>query len=118
MAPHTDLNRGPKDYESSALTTELQARLESFEQKGVYLGASNFFAEDFCPPGIAFSNAWRTCRAKQLLSDTNHPISMISELCGFNDPERMAVVFKRIEGIAPSVFRKGSMPQSSKRQRL
>ncbi len=43
---------------------------------------------------------------------------MISELCGFNDPERMAVVFKRIEGIAPSVFRKGSMPQSSNRQRL
>jgi len=27
--------------------------LESFEQKGVYSGASNFFAEDFCPQGIA-----------------------------------------------------------------
>ena len=60
----------------------------------------------------------RITRAKQLLSDTNHPISMISELCGFNDPERMAVVFKRIEGMAPSIFRKGSMPQSSKRQSL
>lgn len=47
----------------------------------------------------------RVTRAKQLLSETNHPISTISDLCGFNDPERMAVVFKRIEGIPPSKFR-------------
>lgn len=50
----------------------------------------------------------RVTRAKQLLSETNHPISMISELCGFNDPERMAVVFKRVEGMSPSAFRKGA----------
>jgi LacI family transcriptional regulator len=49
----------------------------------------------------------RVTRAKQLLTETNHPISMISELCGFNDPERMAVVFKRVEGMPPSAFRKG-----------
>lgn len=49
----------------------------------------------------------RVTRAKQLLTKTNHPISLISELSGFNDPERMAVVFKRIEGIPPSTFRKG-----------
>lgn len=50
----------------------------------------------------------RVTRAKQLLSETNHPISMVSELSGFNDPERMAVVFKRVEGMSPSAFRKGS----------
>ena len=49
----------------------------------------------------------RVTRAKQLLTKTNHPISIISELSGFNDPERMAVVFKRVEGISPSAFRKG-----------
>ncbi|MGJ8656539.1 MAG: substrate-binding domain-containing protein [Akkermansiaceae bacterium] len=49
----------------------------------------------------------RVNRAKHLLTKTNHPISLISELSGFNDPERMAVVFKRIEGIPPSSFRKG-----------
>ncbi len=48
----------------------------------------------------------RVTRAKQLLTETNHPISIISELSGFNDPERMAVVFKRIEGIPPSTYRK------------
>lgn len=51
----------------------------------------------------------RVTRAKQLLTETNHPISMISELCGFNDPERMAVVFKRVTGMPPSAFRKGSV---------
>lgn len=49
----------------------------------------------------------RVSRAKHLLSESNHPISVISELCGFNDPERMAVVFKRVAGMSPSAFRKG-----------
>jgi LacI family transcriptional regulator len=48
----------------------------------------------------------RIARAKQLLSQTNHPIGMISDLCGFNDAERMAVVFKRVVGEPPSSFRK------------
>ena len=49
----------------------------------------------------------RVTRAKKLLTETNHPISIISELSGFNDPERMAVVFKRLEGAPPSAYRKG-----------
>jgi LacI family transcriptional regulator len=48
----------------------------------------------------------RVKKAKQLLAETNHPMSMVSELSGFNDAERMAVVFKRITGNAPSSFRK------------
>ncbi|MGJ8641623.1 MAG: substrate-binding domain-containing protein [Opitutaceae bacterium] len=48
----------------------------------------------------------RVDRAKQLLADSNQPVSMIAELCGFNDPERMTVVFKRITGEAPSRWRK------------
>jgi LacI family transcriptional regulator len=48
----------------------------------------------------------RVAQAKQLLAQTNHPVARIAELCGFNDPERMAVVFKRITGKAPSAFRK------------
>ncbi|MEM9281862.1 MAG: substrate-binding domain-containing protein [Verrucomicrobiota bacterium] len=51
----------------------------------------------------------RVDRAKRLLAETNHPVSMISELCGFNDPERMAVVFKRITGEAPTLFRKSTL---------
>ena len=48
----------------------------------------------------------RVDRAKQLLADTSHPISMIAELCGFNDPERMTVVFKRVTGEPPTHWRK------------
>ncbi len=48
----------------------------------------------------------RVSQAKRLLSGTNHPVSLISELCGFNDPERMAVVFKRVTGEAPSHYRR------------
>jgi len=47
----------------------------------------------------------RINRAKELLSGTHHPISLIAELSGFNDPERMAVVFKRVTGASPSSFR-------------
>ncbi len=48
----------------------------------------------------------RVNHAKQLLSATVHPISRVAELSGFNDPERMAVVFKRLTGKSPSQFRK------------
>lgn len=48
----------------------------------------------------------RVTRAKQLLAQTNHSIARIAELSGFNDPERMAVVFKRVTGQPPSCFRK------------
>jgi LacI family transcriptional regulator len=48
----------------------------------------------------------RVNRAKQLLSQTEHPVSIVSEFCGFNDPERLAVVFKRLVGKSPSNFRK------------
>lgn len=48
----------------------------------------------------------RVNRAKQLLIETSHPISIISKLCGFNDPERMTVVFKRLTSKSPSSFRK------------
>jgi LacI family transcriptional regulator len=48
----------------------------------------------------------RVARAKQLLVQSNHTIGRISELCGFNDAERMAVVFKRLVGEPPSSFRK------------
>jgi LacI family transcriptional regulator len=50
----------------------------------------------------------RVARAKRLLSETRHSVSTISELCGFNDPERMTVVFKRVVGVSPSSFRKGA----------
>ncbi|WP_018970460.1 substrate-binding domain-containing protein [Rubritalea marina] len=51
----------------------------------------------------------RVDHAKKLLVDTNHPISLVAELSGFNDPERMAVVFKRVEKTSPSSWRKRAL---------
>lgn len=48
----------------------------------------------------------RIARAKQLLTRTNHTVGRVSDLCGFNDAERMTVVFKRLTGKTPSGFRK------------
>ncbi|MFT5128630.1 MAG: LacI family transcriptional regulator [Rhodothermales bacterium] len=48
----------------------------------------------------------RVNQAKRLLAETSHPISRIADLCGFNDPEQLTVVFKRLTGMPPSRFRK------------
>lgn len=50
----------------------------------------------------------RVNRAKQLLGDTNHSIALIAEQCGFNEPEQLAVVFKRLVGMPPSKYRTSS----------
>jgi AraC-like DNA-binding protein len=47
----------------------------------------------------------RVAQAKRLLTESNYTVGRISELCGFNDAERMAVVFKRLTGVTPSRFR-------------
>lgn len=48
----------------------------------------------------------RVARCKRLLTQTNHTIGRIAELCGFNEAERLTVVFKRLTGMTPSGFRK------------
>ena len=48
----------------------------------------------------------RVNQARRLLAETNYSVGLISERCGFNDPERMSVVFNRVTGQSPSSFRK------------
>lgn len=45
-------------------------------------------------------------RAKRLLTDTDLPVSLIAERCGFQSNERLTVNFGRMVGIPPSVYRK------------
>lgn len=81
----------------SILCDQLRIARRSLERK---------FKESFnCTPWEMLCQM-RVNEAKRLLLETGHPISRISELCGFNDPERMAVVFKRLTGNSPSRFRK------------
>lgn len=48
----------------------------------------------------------RVNRARQMLAETNYSIALVAELSGFNDAERMSVVFNRVHGTSPSVYRK------------
>ena len=81
----------------SILCDQLRIARRSLERK---------FKESFnCTPWEMLCQM-RVNEAKRLLMETGHPISRISDLCGFNDPERMAVVFKRLTGKPPSRFRK------------
>ena len=40
-------------------------------------------------------------RVKQLLTETDFTLERISELSGFEHPEYMSVVFKRVYGVTP-----------------
>ncbi len=55
----------------------------------------------------------RVNRAKDLLSRSNQPVARIAELCGFNDAERLAVVFRRITGRSPTQWRKASAARTN-----
>ena len=48
----------------------------------------------------------RVNRAKGLLLETHQPVTTIAEQCGFGDPGRFSVVFKRVAGVAPSAYRR------------
>jgi LacI family transcriptional regulator len=50
----------------------------------------------------------RVNRAKQLLVESSQSVALIAELCGFNDAERLAVVFRQVTGQSPTQWRKAS----------
>ncbi|KAF0092950.1 MAG: LacI family transcriptional regulator [Puniceicoccaceae bacterium 5H] len=45
-------------------------------------------------------------RIKQMLAETDYPLATIAELAGFEHPEYMSVVFKRITHLTPGQFRR------------
>lgn len=49
-------------------------------------------------------------RVRELLQSTDLPADRIAALCGFAHPEYMHVVFKRVMGITPGEFRRGTGP--------
>lgn len=47
----------------------------------------------------------RLRKAKELLVETQLPLDRIAELSGFEHPEYLSVLFKRVEGVTPGTFR-------------
>ena len=48
----------------------------------------------------------RISRAKKLLASGNAPLYHIASKCGFSNQSRLAETFRRLEGMAPSVYRR------------
>lgn len=47
----------------------------------------------------------RISHAKSLLETTDESISLIGELSGYSDPNYFGIVFRRYEGVSPSLYR-------------
>ena len=56
-------------------------------------------------PQVEIRNA-QVCRIKELLSETEYSLAQIAEMTGFEHPEYMSVVFKRLTDETPSHYRK------------
>ena len=52
----------------------------------------------------------RVNRAKGLLLETHQPVTTIAEQCGFGEPGRFSVVFRRVAGVTPSAYRRMPAP--------
>jgi LacI family transcriptional regulator len=52
-------------------------------------------------------------RMRELLATTDLPVEELAGLCGFEHPEYMHVVFKRLTGITPGGYRRQAQPQES-----
>ncbi|TDF94043.1 AraC family transcriptional regulator [Paenibacillus piri] len=48
----------------------------------------------------------RMMRAKELLNDTDHKISLIAEMCGFESLPHFHRMFKKLLGVTPAAYRK------------
>jgi AraC-like DNA-binding protein len=59
------------------------------------------------PPG-RFVEQCRLERARQLLEDTNEPVSRIAERCGYDTSNGLCLAFERNLGVTPRAYRKRS----------
>ena len=66
---------------------------------------SRLFNRELGESFVTYVNRKKVERAKELLRDTNHSISQISGEVGYQNVSHFIDVFKRMEGVTPSVFR-------------
>ena len=80
-----------------ALAAELVVRRRALEQKFRTLLGRSVLDE---------IHRARVEKAKELLANTALPVSKVAEQSGFSTPQRMATVFRKIAGLAPSTYRR------------
>jgi len=82
----------------------LESIADEFNLSSNYLGRT--FKKQHMISVSDFITRCRIERAKQLLKDTNLTVSHITELCGFTNTKYFCTLFKKMNGVTPSVYRK------------
>jgi AraC family transcriptional regulator len=85
----------------------------SLEQLAALLGYSvnhllRLFKEAFGMPPHRYIVERRVEQAKSLLLDRNYSVADVAFLCGFSSQAHMNLLFKRLTGMTPGVFRRGN----------
>ena len=55
---------------------------------------------------VDYLNNMRVARSLSYLTESDMTVSEISEICGFNDSNYFAIVFKKVTGTSPTKYRK------------
>ena len=77
--------------------------------KNIYISSCHFqriFKKHMNQTPYNYLMEIRVNRAKEKLLEEKIPIEEIARLCGFVSATHFSAVFKRMEGISPSAFRK------------
>lgn len=69
-------------------------------------GLERAFQQELRKSPLEMLQRLRVTRARELLLQTDRPLSWIAEQCGFSQQEKLSTHFKRIMHIPPSVFRR------------
>lgn len=79
--------------------------------------SKSYACRQFRLMGTSFTDALakaRIDRARHLMDTTGDPLYVIAEVCGFKNAQRLCEVFSRLEGCAPSQYRKLGRPERIK----
>lgn len=106
VTPKAPLHQRVKQYIDSYYQTHLspQSLSERFFVNNSYLSRS--FKENVGINICTYINQTRVEHAKELLTDTTHPISAVALNVGYTDANYFVKVFRKFTGMTPSDYRK------------
>ena len=82
---------------------------------GAALGRSGFSLADFKDISIVYCDAndeilaVRVREAKRLLSDTDIPVSLVAEKCGYGNERSLRYIFAKATGVSPIEWRRNGV---------
>ena len=69
------------------------------------------FRQEFGTSPISYLISRRVEESRFLLRETDHTLSLISQMLGFSSPSYFSQCFRRVEGISPLEYRRRRTPR-------